>query len=169
MMKIYLYLLVAFCALGASANVLADSVPGTKPFNYLGKDYHGNRIELDDYKGKVVVVSFWATWCPPCIKELSVLAQIQKQVGTDHLQVVAVSHKNSRKVFSEVAKSFDQIPVKFTFDKRSYVANAYGLKALPYMLIIGRDGIVKSKYVGYREDQIHLWVDELNALLATAP
>src|SRR5258708_35746346 len=62
---------------------------GDKPPPVLGRDVDNQPVETKDYAGKVLMVTFWATWCGPCMRELPRLEAIQKGAGKDHLQVVA--------------------------------------------------------------------------------
>ena len=163
MIRIILMLIALF----ASCQVYSGIEVGDKPFKLIGKDGDGEKIDLDNYKGKVVILTFWATWCGPCMKEIPVLGGIQKRVSTDHLQVIAISYHESRKIFRTVVKTITDNPMIFSFDKKSRVARAYGVKSIPHMVIIGRDGIVRAKHIGYSEKQIPKMVEEINALLAT--
>ncbi|MDE0056040.1 MAG: TlpA disulfide reductase family protein, partial [Gammaproteobacteria bacterium] len=64
---------------------------GDIPPPRLGTDRNGDRINLEEMSGKIVVISFWATWCPPCLKELPVLEAIHNSIGEDRLEVIAVN------------------------------------------------------------------------------
>lgn len=64
---------------------------GDEISGFLGKTLKGKKISAEQFRGKVLIVSFWATWCPPCLKELPVLDGIQSKVGKDKLQVVSVN------------------------------------------------------------------------------
>ncbi|SMF17047.1 Thiol-disulfide isomerase or thioredoxin [Alteromonadaceae bacterium Bs31] len=150
----------------SSCHVYSGVEVGEEPFKLIGKDGAGESIDLDSYKGKVVILTFWATWCSPCMKEIPVLGGIQKRVSTDHLQVIAISYHESRKIYKKVVKAITDNPMIFSFDKKSRVAKKYGVKSIPHMVIIGRDGLVKAKHIGYSEKQIPKMIEEINTLLA---
>ncbi|WP_028886820.1 TlpA family protein disulfide reductase [Teredinibacter turnerae] len=162
MFRVIVILLALFSSFFASAEIGV----GDEPYKLIGKNGSGEKINLDNYKGKVVVITFWATWCGPCMKEIPVLSTIQKEVSTEHLQVIAISYKESRKTFRDVVEALGHNPIIFSFDGRSRVAGKYGVKAIPHMYIIGRDGTVKFKHIGYSEKQIPKLIEEINTLLA---
>src|SRR6187455_345793 len=86
---------------------------GSVPEDDLGKDIDGNKVRISDYHGKVVILSFWASWCEPCRKELPVLAGVVKQVGPDQLQVIAVNHRDDLQPFRYVVSVLKDYPIKF--------------------------------------------------------
>src|SRR5436190_14754394 len=75
---------------------------GSVPEDDLGKDINGNKVHISDYHGKVVILSFWGSWCEPCRKELPILAGLVKRVGPDHLQVLAINHRDEAEPFKYV-------------------------------------------------------------------
>lgn len=149
-----------------SANTLAGVQIGDIPYESLGKTVDSKEVLVKNFKGKVVVITFWATWCPPCMKEIPVLSGIQKKVGTDELQVIAVNFKEKKKMFRSIADALQDNPMIITYDRNSKVAKKYGVKAIPHMFIVGRDGKVAATHVGYSADSLPGLVEEINALLA---
>ena len=75
---------------------------GSVPENELGKDVNGNPVHVSDHLGKVVIVSFWASWCGPCRQELPLLAGVAKRVGPEHLKIIAINYKDESKPFRYV-------------------------------------------------------------------
>ncbi len=140
---------------------------GSVPEDDLGKDVNGNKVRISDYHGKVVILSFWASWCGPCRKELPVLASVVKQVGPDHLQVLAINHRDELEPFRYVVNVLKDYPITFMKrDPNSRVARKFGVKGIPRMIVIGRDGKVAADHIGYGDAVIPQLVEELNALLA---
>ncbi|TAH46689.1 MAG: TlpA family protein disulfide reductase, partial [Gammaproteobacteria bacterium] len=64
---------------------------GEVPPTYVGVDAEGNAVDLFGFKGKVVVVTFWASWCGYCLKEIPVLENVQRQAGDGRIRVIAVN------------------------------------------------------------------------------
>ena len=170
-----LFALAGFCIVAAPADSADKREPprfpvGSVPEGDLGKDIDGNKVLLSDYHGKVVILSFWASWCEPCRKELPVLAGVVKQVGPDHLQVLAVNHRDEPEPFKYVVKVLKDYPIKFMKrDPNAKIARKFGVQGIPRMIIIGRDGKVAADHIGYGEGMIPVLVDELNKLLAEMP
>jgi thiol-disulfide isomerase/thioredoxin len=139
---------------------------GSLPENEIGKDLKGNKIRISDYHGKVVIVSFWASWCGPCMKELPLLAGVVKRVGPDQLQVIAINYRDEPERFKYVANVLKDIPITILRDPNNKTAKKFDVQGIPRMIIIGRDGKVAADHTGYGESMIPELVDQLNTLLA---
>jgi peroxiredoxin len=124
----------------------------------------GKTMSLADYRGKVVLVHFWATWCPPCVEEIPTLERFYQQVvGTD-IEVLAVSVDDS----ADVLKSFlDKNKVHFPVlrDPGGTVAGSYGTLKFPETYIIGRDGMVRYKVIGPMDWSVRTNVETVRSLL----
>jgi len=139
---------------------------GSVPEDALGKDIEGNQVRISDHAGKVVIVSFWASWCGPCKKELPVLAGLAKRVGPEHMKIIAINYHDEQQPFKYVVKVLKDYPITILRDQSSKTARKFDVQAIPRMIVIGRDGKVASDHTGYGESALPGLVDELNALLA---
>jgi thiol-disulfide isomerase/thioredoxin len=129
----------------------------------------GERVKLSDYRGKVVIISFWASWCGPCRKELPILVGIQKQ-AMNSLKVFSINYRESTSRYHEILRALKDalkdVPVTFVSDSDGVLGAKYGVKGIPHMVIIGRDGRITAVHEGYGEDMLRPLVDEINAQLA---
>lgn len=91
-------LVITIFSLNINAETILDL--GDIPPNFLGRDSNGDDVILEDHKGKIVVISFWTSWCTPCLKELPILENIQNKVGTDKVKVIAINFKEDKKKIS---------------------------------------------------------------------
>ena len=139
---------------------------GSIPADPLGKDTAGNQIRVSDYRGKVVILSFWASWCAPCKKELPVLAGVVNRVGPDQLQVIAINYHDELKPFKYVVDALKGHPITILRDQNGKASKKFNVVAIPRMIIIGRDGKVAADHTGYGEGMIPELIEQLNALLA---
>jgi thiol-disulfide isomerase/thioredoxin len=138
---------------------------GDIPPDYLGKSNNGNEVHVSDSVGRITIVSFWATWCPPCLKELPVLNAIQNNGGLERIQVIAVNLKESKKQFRKALRAFAEFNIAFVHDQRGSVARKYGVQGIPHILIIDVDGRVAYQHFGYDETALEGIVSEINKLL----
>jgi thiol-disulfide isomerase/thioredoxin len=129
------------------------------------KDRKGEPVDLDAHKGKVVVVTFWASWCGPCRRELPMLGHVQKLVGRDYLEVIAINMKEPRDDYLSVLRANKDLDLTFVHDVRGVVTDRYGVTALPNMFIIGQDGRIVRTHRGYSEAVLESFARELIALL----
>jgi thiol-disulfide isomerase/thioredoxin len=138
---------------------------GSVPFDELGKDVDGNKVTISEHRGKVVIVSFWASWCGPCRKELPILANIAKKVGPDHLKVISINFHDEPKPFRIIADAMKTLPITILKDSSGKAARKFEVRGIPRMIIIDRDGKVAADHTGYGEGSVEAIVDELNRVL----
>lgn len=128
-----------------------------------------SHVKLSDYRGKIVIVSFWASWCAPCRKEIGVLAAIQKQATRDKVVVLSVNWQESFQRFQQIRHSLKDADLTLISDENGYIGQQYNVKAIPYMVIIGRDGRIAAIHIGYGEGEIPVLANEINALWNASP
>ena len=126
-------------------------------------------IKLSDYRGKIVIISFWASWCPPCRKEMSMLAGLQHAATRDKLVVFAVNWQQDVEVFWRIQRALRSVDLTLVSDSSGYIGRKYDVDAIPHMVIVGRDGRIAAIHVGYGESEIPALVDEINALWMQTP
>ncbi len=104
-------------------------------------------VSLKDLRGKVVVLNFWATWCPPCVDEMPSLVQMQKQLRDRGVTVLAVSvDDDSRQYHSFLEKyKVDLLTVR---DPRQKSNELYGTFKFPETYIVDRQGVLRRKFIG---------------------
>lgn len=138
---------------------------GQVPPDALGRDQHGVEQRVSAHRGKVVVVTFWASWCAPCLRELPLLGRLQQTVGRDHLVVIAVNVKERRTAMQAVIDGQAARPLLWVHDTSGATSARYGVDALPQMVVIDREGRVARVHRGYNAARIDEYVRGITALL----
>lgn len=121
------------------------------------KDLDGKPVSLAQYKGKLLLVNFWATWCAPCLKEMPLLINAQKQYGARGLQIIGPAMDEAKDVKELATKLGVNYPVMADFASAdaamSTLGNTQG--ALPFSVLIDANGmIVKTVLGGLHEDDL---------------
>jgi thiol-disulfide isomerase/thioredoxin len=146
-MKPFLLALVSSLLVAAAA-VHAEPVPATVAPAWKLKDVNGKSVSFEQFKGKVVVIDFWATWCGPCRMEIPGYVELQKKYAKDGLVVIGVSIDEGG---PKDVKSFIE---KYGVDYRivmgnEAVAKAFGgVEIIPTTFIIDRSGKIRDRKVG---------------------
>lgn len=122
---------------------------GLRAGNFKMKSLEGEAVELSTLRGKVVVLDFWATWCPPCRRELPSIERLRNEF-TDQVQFLGVNDEDAATVKSFLHKNGYALPV--LMDQRRSVHLQYGVEAIPTVLIIDRDGVIRKHFVGSRSE-----------------
>ena len=119
---------------------------GAKPFAVAAKDLNGKPLTLAQYKGKVVLMDFWATWCGPCVGEMPNVIAAYKKYHTQGFEIVGVSLDQSRPALTGFIAQ-NKMPWHQVFDGKGWgsaVPREYGVQAIPFGLLIGRDGKIAA-------------------------
>jgi cytochrome c biogenesis protein CcmG/thiol:disulfide interchange protein DsbE len=164
---VLLVVLVLFAALFLIGYVAKDRQTGRKivasgdqapEFRLQAMD--GSTVNLSDFRGKVVMLHFWATWCPPCVEELPTLDKLYRTVVDKDFQLLAVSvdEGGAPEVAAFLKKNGLNLPVLLDPDRT--IAGLYGTYKFPETYIVDRQGVVRYKVIGPRD-----WSDPANMKL----
>jgi len=140
------FLVLALLALPAVAQVLKPWSGGATPPLVLS-DLEGVKHRLADYRGKVVLVNFWATWCVPCRDEMPSIERLRATLEGKPFVVLAV---NLAEPESRIRKFLEAVPVRFPvlLDRDTQASKAWQARLLPVTYIVGPDGAIRYRYVG---------------------
>ncbi|MCG2769448.1 MAG: TlpA family protein disulfide reductase [Anaerolineae bacterium] len=124
-------------------------------------DLNGDEVQLSDYRGKVLLLNFWATWCPPCQQEIPMFIEVYEELKGDDFVILAVSMGEGKdKVSSFVSQKGMSFPV--LLDSSRDVARRYLVRAIPTSVMIDRDGVVQRIIVGMmHESQLRAELKDL--------
>lgn len=162
-MKLVMSVVLLFLMFSVNAKVKV----GAEPPAYLGEDRQGQDVLLSEKKGKVIVATFWASWCPPCLKELNVLDGIQQEVDKENLEVIAINFKEDNSRYRKIKREFSSYIITMTRDRNGYIGRKFGVEGVPHLLLINKEGKIHKIYRGYGEGMLPKLIDDLNSLLAS--
>ena len=127
-----------------------DAAAAGKParLDFKLKDMNGVDVKLDSFKGKVILLNFWATWCGPCKAEIPSLVELQEKYADD-LVVLGFSVDDTPEKMKPYSEEYKVNYPLLVGNGREDVQNAFGpLLGIPVSVIIGRDGIIAKKHTG---------------------
>ena len=114
----------------------------------------GKTLTRGDFGGKVLVLNFWATWCPPCIEEIPSLDALQRQYGPQGVVVLAISVDKNEKAYRDFLKRAN-VSFQTARDPEADVSASYGTYKYPETYVVDRNGKVVAKYISNQN-----WMDE---------
>ncbi len=120
------------------------------------QDLEGATLRLADFKGKVVLLNFWATWCAPCIREMPALERLQSILKAEGLHIAAVSiDRGGKDMVTRFAKKLDLRGLPLYLDPKAALARAFGVSGLPATFLIDAQGQVVRMMLGPAEWDSH--------------
>ncbi|HSP00141.1 MAG TPA: TlpA disulfide reductase family protein [Thioalkalivibrio sp.] len=149
----------------APENGPGDSVMGLTRPDFSLPDLDGEVRQIGEWDGDVVLVNFWATWCPPCRKEMPAFVEVQEEFGSQDVTIVAVAIDEAEAVRDFANTSGINFPVLIGETDAMAVARDYGNRfgALPYSVLMDRQG--KIRFIQAGELHKETFVRELKPLL----
>lgn len=115
------------------------------------KDVEGNEVTSAQFKGKVVVLDFWATWCPPCRREIPGYIALQKKYGDQGLAIIGVSLDQAGPSVVKKFAAENKMNYTLVMGDDKIVAAFGGVEGIPTTFLIDRDGRIRDRKVGAEE------------------
>ncbi len=112
------------------------------------KSIEGQTVRLSDYRGKVVLINFWATWCPPCRAEIPDLVKFQKEYGKDGLQIIGVTYPPEERARVRMFTRRLKVNYPVALGTRETKASFSRDETLPLTVIIDREGVIRGTIAG---------------------
>jgi peroxiredoxin len=167
-MKVKIHSLIIVCWLTLLYTAVAFAAQeGTQAPGFNLRDLKGNVVTLEHYKGKVVLLVFWAPWCASCRVDLPELEQLYNKYQDEGFAVIGINVDAST---ARVAAFLRKAPLKYAIlvDSKGETAEAYRLSGLPTIFIIDREGVVKHRHSGYEKEFLGIYDKEIQELLNQA-
>ena len=142
----------------------AAAEPGTQAPGFTAKTFEGKEVSLADYRGKIVFVDFWASWCSPCRESLPMYDKLAADFGGSDFTVIAV---NLDETAADARKFMAEHPVKYTVvqDPDGDIPKAFGVAGMPSSYLIDRDGTIRQRHIGFSKKDVETLRAEVTKLL----
>tara|TARA_B100000902_G_scaffold387906_1_gene432696 strand:+ start:60 stop:569 length:510 start_codon:yes stop_codon:yes gene_type:complete len=157
-------------------NVFADELPGIKNIvihkvpktydNLIFLDKKDKKINIDQFKGNLLILNFWATWCEPCRQEMSSLDNLLVNQELNNLKIFAINI--GRENFDKIDNFFNDINVKnlnFYFDPPTTLAKILSLRGIPTSILINKEGQEFARIIGsinFEDENFIRWIKKYN-------
>jgi peroxiredoxin len=151
---------------GVSAQVLHASpeLAGQAAPDFVLKSASGNNLRLSEYRGEVVMINFWATWCGPCRQELPLLDELYGRYNKVGFSLLGVNIDDDS---SKAMQMVEELGVSFPvlFDKQKEVSKLYAVEAMPVTVLVDREGTIRHIHHGYKPGYEQDYLNEIRSLL----
>ncbi|GFO56595.1 thioredoxin [Geomonas sp. Red276] len=157
-------LVLAALAITGCTKEEAPAVEGNLAPDFTLKDLSGREVKLSSLRGKVVLVNFWATWCPPCREEIPSMVQLNKTMQGKPFQMLCCSIDEGGKDAVETFFKKSGLTLPALLDTDGKVAKRYGTTGVPETFVVDTKGVILKKVVGamdWNSPQVMAAFDEL--------
>lgn len=156
--------LAGLALVAATVAAPAATVPGAVAPDFTLKVLNGPNLRLQEQRGQVILVNFWATWCAPCRKEMPHLNRLAEKYGKSGFLLLGVNVDDDAKNAADVAARLGlKFPVLLDTDKK--VSKLYQLSTMPSTVVIDRNGRVRYLHRGYREGMEEAYEQQIRELV----
>lgn len=148
----------------AATSLASSGLEGQTAPDFALKSSSGENLRLSEYRGDVVMVNFWATWCGPCRQEMPLLDELYARYGRVGFSLLGVNiDDNQSKAMNMVSELGVSFPV--LFDSTKEVSKLYDVDAMPVTVLIDREGTVRYVHLGYKPGYEDKYLDQVRSLL----
>ena len=148
----------------AATSLASSSLEGREAPDFVLKSATGENLRLSEYRGDVVMINFWATWCGPCRQEMPLLDELYSRYGRVGFSLLGVNiDDNQSKAMNMVSELGVSFPV--LFDSRKEVSELYEVNAMPVTVLIDREGTVRYVHHGYKPGYEDKYLEQIRSLL----
>ena len=148
----------------AAATLASSGMEGQQAPDFALKSSTGENLRLSEYRGDVVMINFWATWCGPCRQEMPLLDELYTRYQRVGFNLLGVNiDDDSRKAMKMVSELGVNFPV--LFDARKEVSELYEVEAMPVTVLVDREGTVRHVHHGYKPGYEIKYLDQIRSLL----
>lgn len=137
---------------------------GSEAPDFVLKSVSGENLRLSEYRGEVVILTFWATWCGDCRSQLERLGEMHTRYQDAGVELLAVSLDQNAKQAQDVAASLD-VSYPVLHDAGGEVGRLYDVSKVPVVVLIDRGGVVREVFEGYRRGNEDQYLEHVQALL----
>ncbi|RMF92604.1 MAG: TlpA family protein disulfide reductase, partial [Candidatus Schekmanbacteria bacterium] len=134
---------------GKKENSAKDELVNSIAPDFSLKDLNGNEFRLSDHNGKVRIIDFWATWCPPCRMEIPDFQTLHNKYSEKGFVMIGVSLDDSSDIVKKFVNKY-QVTYPIVMGNEEVVNLYGGIRGIPTTFIVDKDGKIFKKYVGYR-------------------
>ena len=163
-MKIKSILMGLALSVFAATSLASSGLEGQQAPDFALKSSTGENLRLSEYRGDVVMINFWATWCGPCRQEMPLLDELYaryQRVGFNLLGVnIDDDSRRAMQMIDELGVSFPVL-----FDASKEVSKLYEVEAMPVTVLVDREGNVRHVHHGYKPGYEEKYLDEVRSLL----
>lgn len=141
-----------FAALGITCAVFTLFAQKGNPAQFTLNDLHGTPVSLSEYKGQVVVIDFWATWCQGCKEAFPKLNALVNDFGARNVSVLGINidHIKPERIESFAEKA--NLDYKILLDPKAATVKQFGIKGVPSLAVVGKDGKIEAIFRGINAD-----------------
>ena len=148
----------------AAVSLAASSLEGTAAPDFALKSAGGENLRLSEYRGDVVMINFWATWCGPCRQEMPLLDDLYSRYERVGFRLLGVNiDDDSRRAMQMMEELGVSFPV--LFDEKKEVSRLYQVEAMPVTVLVDRTGTVRHVHHGYKPGYEEKYLTEIRSLL----